>query len=73
MSDMTSNTPLTRHRKEPGWEYWMYFVPVLALSLPLAALRAAGAVLTSDATPRPGILTDAWTRAKDVTTTICSI
>ncbi|WGH80270.1 hypothetical protein [Jannaschia ovalis] len=51
----------------------MYFVPVLALSLPLAALRAAGAVLTSDATPRPGILTDAWTRAKDVTTTICSI
>ncbi len=73
MSDMTSNTPMHRSRKEPGLEYWMYFVPVLALSLPMAAARAAAAAVTSDMSARPGILTDAWSRARDVTTTICSI
>ena len=73
MSDMTSNTPMPRARRHPGWEYAVYFVPVLALSLPLAALRAGVAALTSDPTPRPGILTDAVRRAQDVTTTICSI
>ncbi|GIT91395.1 hypothetical protein JANAI62_18520 [Jannaschia pagri] len=73
MSDMTSNTPIARSRKEPGWEYWMYFAPIFALSLPLAGLRAVSAAVQSDTSPRPGILTDAWTRARDVTTTICSV
>ncbi|MEM9797606.1 MAG: cytochrome PufQ [Pseudomonadota bacterium] len=73
MSDMTSNTPYARSRKAPGWEYKMYFVPILALSLPLAVLRAVSAAVQSDPAPRPGILADAWTRARDVTTTICSI
>ncbi|WP_308916254.1 cytochrome PufQ [Jannaschia sp. LMIT008] len=73
MSDMTSNSPLARNRREPGLEYWMYFAPILAVSVPLSALRAAMAVVRSDATPRPGILADAWTRARDVTTTICSV
>jgi hypothetical protein len=73
MSDMTSNAPLARARKAPGWEYRVYFVPVLALSLPLAVVRAGIAAVTSDPTPRPGILTDAVRRARDVTTTICSI
>ncbi|MEM7488852.1 MAG: cytochrome PufQ [Pseudomonadota bacterium] len=73
MSDMTSNTPIPRSRKAPGWEYKMYFVPVFALSLPLAAARALSAAVTSDTTPRPGIVADAWTRARDVTTTICSV
>ncbi|MFO6465192.1 cytochrome PufQ [uncultured Jannaschia sp.] len=73
MSDMTSNIPVARSRKEPGLEYWMYFAPVFALSLPLAAVRATAAIVTSDMTPRPGILTDAWTRAGDVTRTICSV
>ncbi|WP_167766905.1 cytochrome PufQ [Jannaschia formosa] len=74
MSDMTSNTPMHhRSRRAPGWEYQAYFVPVFALSLPLAALRAGVAILTSDPAPRPGILTDAVRRARDVTTTICSI
>jgi hypothetical protein len=70
---MTSNTPIARHRREPGLEYRIYFVPVLALSLPLAVVRAGVATLTSDPTPRPDILTDAIRRARDVTTTICSI
>lgn len=73
MSDMTSNTPMPRTRKEPGWEYRIYFVPVFALSLPLAVLRAIGAAIQSDATPRKGIIADAAQRARDVTTTICSI
>ncbi|MEM7643705.1 MAG: cytochrome PufQ [Pseudomonadota bacterium] len=73
MSDMTSNTPIVRSRKEPGWEYWMYFAPIFAVSLPLAVVRAVSAAVQSDMTPRPGIVADAWTRAKDVTTTICSV
>ncbi|MGB3408312.1 MAG: cytochrome PufQ [Jannaschia sp.] len=73
MSDMTSNTPMHRSRKEPGWEYWMYFVPILAVSLPLAVVRAAAAAVQSDTSARPGIVTDAWSRARDVTTTICSV
>jgi hypothetical protein len=73
MSDMTSNTPMPRTRRQPGWEYRVYFAPVLALSLPLAVARAGIAAVTSDPTPRPGILTDAVRRARDVTTTICSI
>ncbi|UWQ18343.1 cytochrome PufQ [Jannaschia sp. M317] len=73
MSDMTSNTPLVRNRREPGWEYWMYFAPIFALSLPLAVMRAGVAAVTSDTGPRPGIVTDAWARARDVTTTIFSV
>jgi hypothetical protein len=74
MSDMTSDTPIARQRRgEPGPEYWAYFAPVFALSLPLAAFRAAKAVVTSDTAPRRGIVAEAWCRAKDVTTTICSI
>ena len=73
MSDMTSNAPMARTRNAPGREYWIYFVPVFALSLPLAVVRAGAAMIQSDTAPRPGILTDAWTRAKDVTTTICSV
>ncbi|MEL7182481.1 MAG: cytochrome PufQ [Pseudomonadota bacterium] len=73
MSDMTSNTPMPRSRREPGWEYRLYFVPVFAVSLPVAALRAIGAAIQSDASPRKGIIADAYQRARDVTTTICSI
>jgi hypothetical protein len=73
MSDMTSNTPMARTRNAPGWEYKMYFAPIFALSLPLAVLRAGVAAVRSDPTPRPGILADATARAREVTTTICSI
>ena len=73
MSDMTSNTPIARSRKEPGWEYWMYFAPIFVVSLPLAVLRAGAAMVQSDTARRPGIVTDAWIRARDVTTTICSV
>ncbi|WP_371156080.1 cytochrome PufQ [Jannaschia sp. 2305UL9-9] len=73
MSDMTSNTPIARSRKEPGLEYWAYFVPIFAVSVPLAVLRAGMAVVQSDAAHRPGIIADAWSRASDVTTTICSV
>ena len=73
MSDWTSDAPTHVRRDAPGWEYWAYFVPILALSLPLAGLRAARAAVTSDAAPRPGIVRDAVTRAHEVTATICSV
>jgi hypothetical protein len=72
MSDMTSNSPI-RSRREPGAEFWVYFVPVLALSVPLAVWRRGVEVVTSDDAPRRPVLQEAWCRAKDVTTTICSI
>lgn len=73
MSDWTSDTSFRVRRDAPGWEYWAYFAPILALSLPLAALRAGRAAVTSDAAPRPGIVRDALTRAHEVTATICSV
>ena len=74
MSDFTSDSGFRPRRAgERGPEYWAYFAPVLALSLPLAALRAGRAVLTSDAVGRPGIVRDAICRAHEVTATICSV
>lgn len=72
MADFTSNAPL-RRRPAVGWEYRAYFIPVLALSLPLAVMRAGVASIASDPTPRPGILRDAMARAHEVTATICSV
>jgi hypothetical protein len=73
MSDMTSNTPMPRARSAQGWEYKAYYMPILALSLPVAAWRAGVAILTSDTAPRPGIVADARRRAQEVTALICSI
>ena len=73
MSDWTSDSQFSRRRDTPGWEYWAYFTPIFALSLPLAVLRAGRASLTSDTAPRPGIMRDAVTRAHEVTATICSV
>ena len=75
MADFTSDAPFRPRRKAPrgGWEYRAYFVPVLALSLPLAGARAAWAVVSSDPAPRPGVLRDALARAHEVTATICSV
>lgn len=74
MSDFTSDAGFRPRRPgAPGPEYWAYFVPVLALSLPLAVLRAGRAAIVSDAAPRPGILRDAIGRAHEVTATICSV
>jgi len=73
MADFTSNAPFRPRRPAVGWEYRAYFLPVLALSLPLAAMRAGVAVIASDPAPRPGILRDAVARAHEVTATICSV
>ena len=73
MADITSHLSASRPHRGRGWEYWAYFAPVLFLSVPLAAFRAARAAVISDATPRPGILRDAWGRAHEVTATICSV
>lgn len=74
MADFTSNAPFrSRRSTDRRWEYRVYFVPVLALSLPLAVMRAGVAVIASDPTPRHGILKDAWARAHEVTATICSV
>ena len=74
MADFTSNAPQMRRDVSPrSLEYRAYFVPIFALALPGAVLRAAVATVTSDPAPRPGILDDARRRARDVATTICSI
>ena len=75
MADFTSDLPFRTRRKATrgSWEYRIYFVPVFALSLPLAGLRAAGAAIASDPSPRPGVLRDAMARAHEVTATICSV
>ncbi|KIT14904.1 cytochrome PufQ [Jannaschia aquimarina] len=73
MADITSQLPSTRQSRGRGPEYWAYFAPVFVLSVPLAAMRAARAVVTSEAAPRQGVLRDAWSRAHEVTATICSV
>lgn len=73
MADFTSNAPMRARPSNRGWEYRVYFVPILAVSLPLAVARAAIALVTSDPTPRAGILKDGWDRAHEVTATICSV
>ncbi|MBM2575523.1 hypothetical protein JQC91_04330 [Jannaschia sp. Os4] len=74
MADFTSNAPrMRRDVSHRSLEYRAYFVPIFALALPGALLRATVATITSDPSPRPGILDDARRRARDVTTMICSI
>lgn len=74
MADWTSNAPsMRRPVTRRSLEYRAYFYPILALSIPGAALRAAVAAVRSDPAPRPGVMQDALHRARDVTTMICSI
>lgn len=73
MSDQTSGLSDFRPRRmRPGPEYWAYFAPIFALSLPLAAARAAIAVIRSEPGPRAGVVQDAWTRAGDTVALIFS-
>jgi hypothetical protein len=71
MSDQTADLRPAR-RRVPGPEYWAYFAPIFVLGLPLAATRAAWAVISSEPAPRPGVVQDAWSRAADVTAMIFS-
>ena len=58
----------TRSR-ETGWEYGLYFVLILAISLPTALIRM---VLPKRGHGRKFFVTEAWAMARDVTPRIFS-
>jgi hypothetical protein len=67
MSDMTSNSPVSRAAKPPKTEFMIYFAIIFAATLPLATLTWALAALKSASLPEKGPIKRAWRQANLIT------
>lgn len=67
MSDMTSNSPVTRSAKPPKTEFMIYFAIIFAATLPLATLTWALAAIKSASLPEKGPIKRAWRQANLIT------
>ena len=66
MTDMTSNTPVTRH-KPPRTEFMIYFAIIFAATLPLAFLTWALAAIRTGGMTEKGPIKRAWSQARIIT------
>jgi hypothetical protein len=66
MSDMTSNTPVTRH-KPPKTEFMIYFGIIFLATLPLATLTWALAAIRTGSLTDKGPIKRAWSQARIIT------
>lgn len=66
MSDMTSNSPITRHRP-PRTEFMIYFAIIFAATLPLATLTWALAAIRAGNMTDKGPIKRAWSQARIIT------
>jgi hypothetical protein len=68
--DMNAATP-HRRRQESGWEYSLYFVLILVISIPTALVRSFLPNRTGQ--PRRFFLAEAWAMARRVTPQIFAV
>ncbi|MEQ8368918.1 MAG: cytochrome PufQ [Roseicyclus sp.] len=71
MADVSSNTPVTRH-KPPRTEFLIYFGIILMATLPLACLTWALATIKAGKLPEKGPIKRAWSQASIITPMIFS-
>lgn len=71
MADISSNTPVTRH-KPPKTEFMIYFGIIFLATLPLATLTWALAAIRSGSLTEKGPVKRAWSQARIITPMIFS-
>ena len=71
MADVSSNTPVTRH-KPPRTEFLIYFGIIFLATLPLATLTWALAAIRSGSLTDKGPIKRAWSQASIITPMIFS-
>ncbi|MEJ6393279.1 cytochrome PufQ [Gymnodinialimonas sp. 2305UL16-5] len=67
MSDMTSNSPVTRSAKPPKTEFMIYFAIIFVATLPLATLTWAFTAIKSGTLTDKGPIKRAWLQAHLIT------
>ena len=72
MSDMTSNSPVSRSAKPPRTEFMIYFGIIFAAALPLATLAWALAAIRAGSLAGQGPIRRAWSQARIITPMIFS-
>ena len=67
MSDMTSNSPVSRSAKPPKTEFMIYFGIIFLATLPLATLTWALAAIKAGNLTDKGPIKRAWSQAGIIT------